>query len=197
MPFSYNGMVVLSENDLKHYGVLGMKWGIRRYQNKDGTLTAAGKKHYTKEFQEREAKQRKATGHSYESYVANHANVHALKSQLNDSELRNSNEYKRYAKALSEYENYEMEYLKAAREGKNIDPYGRKYDTLRAKYEQADANYDKKIGEVYLTNSDRLLTAKLKDLKFPDSLNNENMRELYSEYYSEKYPWDKSLRFLK
>ena len=33
-------------SDLKHYGVLGMKWGIRRYQNEDGTLTAAGKERY-------------------------------------------------------------------------------------------------------------------------------------------------------
>lgn len=31
---------------LSHYGVLGMKWGIRRYQNADGTLTEAGKKRY-------------------------------------------------------------------------------------------------------------------------------------------------------
>lgn len=34
-------------NILAHYGVLGMKWGVRRYQNADGTLTNAGKKRYS------------------------------------------------------------------------------------------------------------------------------------------------------
>ena len=35
-----------SESQLYHHGILGMKWGVRRYQNKDGSLTEAGKKRY-------------------------------------------------------------------------------------------------------------------------------------------------------
>lgn len=37
---------LFSDSYLEHYGVLGMKWGVRRYQNKDGTLTSKGKKRY-------------------------------------------------------------------------------------------------------------------------------------------------------
>ena len=35
-----------SDDYLAHFGILGMKWGIRRYQNKDGSLTALGRKRY-------------------------------------------------------------------------------------------------------------------------------------------------------
>jgi hypothetical protein len=42
--WTYN--YVRSPDELCHHGILGMKWGVRRYQNKDGSLTSAGKKRY-------------------------------------------------------------------------------------------------------------------------------------------------------
>lgn len=40
-------------NELYHHGILGMHWGIRRFQNKDGTLTEAGKKHVSRNSDEK------------------------------------------------------------------------------------------------------------------------------------------------
>lgn len=39
-------LTIYDPNYLSHHGIKGMRWGVRRYQNEDGSLTSAGKKRY-------------------------------------------------------------------------------------------------------------------------------------------------------
>ena len=57
----------MDNNSLKHAGIKGMRWGVRRYQNKDGSLTPAGKNRYYREADKGGYKEQSGTGARYKT----------------------------------------------------------------------------------------------------------------------------------
>ena len=53
------GSIPYDPNYLEHFGILGMKWGVRRYQNPDGSLTPAGRERYNRQMQKEASKDAK------------------------------------------------------------------------------------------------------------------------------------------
>lgn len=95
---------------LKHYGVLGMKWGERRFQNKDGSLTAAGKKRYdeTGEY-----------GYQYHSHTTKKYNRKAAKA-AEKGNTEKAKKFKDRAKRSEELDRREQEYAQRVRGAGNI-----------------------------------------------------------------------------
>jgi hypothetical protein len=78
-----------NESVLEHHGILGMKWGVRRYQNEDGSLTPAGRKRYGDDGQPYKQALDQATKNVQSQFTSpnNHYNFKPVE-LMTDQELR-------------------------------------------------------------------------------------------------------------
>jgi hypothetical protein len=82
------------EDSLAHHGTKGMRWGIRRYQNKDGSLTPAGKKRYKSEMdalkeEERILSKRRTTKNKLDRLAAKKKAIEDQKKELDGDITKN------------------------------------------------------------------------------------------------------------
>lgn len=89
--------VKINNDELYHHGIKGQRWGVRRYQNPDGTLTDAGRKKLLK-FQKKSSK-----------FLSKHAKFEkkaykALKRGNKDALMKYKKKSVKYAKKQAKYE---------------------------------------------------------------------------------------------
>ena len=169
----------IGEDDLYHWGIKGMKWGVRRYQNPDGSLTSAGRKRYMNPDGTLNEKGKKKFGGKEAGGESSSATPSASKraSDMSDADLqarvnrlRNEDAYRDLSKKLGYDEpkteldiqiaqmEKQKKYLELQRDINNLTPKkvskGKKLmETLMNKViEPAATSAGKKLLEQYLTD---------------------------------------------
>ena len=85
-------------SDLRHHGIKGQKWGVRRFQNSDGSLTAAGRKRYgdgkgsSVEDYQNAIKKTKTAGESVENIRKFNNDIKRIKDPAMEKRIRKSTE---------------------------------------------------------------------------------------------------------
>lgn len=80
-----------STNELYHHGILGQKWGVRRYQNPDGTLTPEGKARYFNSDGTLNCEGRKEEKRLYDDVQKNWYKVHNAAANRNNEKIAEIN----------------------------------------------------------------------------------------------------------
>ena len=136
-------MKYIYTSELYHHGIKGQRWGVRRFQNADGTLTNAGKKRYDKLM----SKFHKQYSRDYSSKIelksynktADYMNAVGIK-KFNEKYWKGQKEgTEEYRKFVEKYEKYFQDHL-----NKNLDRTIESYKKNNRYYRKAQELVSKK-----------------------------------------------------
>ena len=168
-------------NELCHFGIKGMKWGVRRYQNEDGSLTPAGKKHYGNMSDDKlqkslykQVKKARANQSDWSNQwnvnntIGKHSKAVEDRYRKDVKKFQSSDEYKKAMRKIAELDK------KAGRGEISQDQYDKQYKNIRKSMYSPDLDTSvrytdngRKYSEAYLKKyGNDLNVAYLKDLGY-------------------------------
>ena len=171
-------------NELYHFGIKGMKWGVRRYQNEDGSLTPAGKKHYGNMSDDKlqkslykQVKKARANQSDWSNQwnvnntIGKHSKAVEDRYRKDVKKFQSSDEYKKAMRKIAELDK------KAERGEISLDQYDKQYKNIRKSMYSPDLDTSvrytdngRKYSEAYLKKyGNDLNVAYLKDLGYNDA----------------------------
>lgn len=100
-------------DELMHYGVLGMKWGVRRYLNKDGSLTSSGRKRVSNKYKTEISKADKDLQKQHNKMYMTSYNEAAKYMNNGGIDKFNKRQEKKYGKKYTSRDGYMKDYERA------------------------------------------------------------------------------------
>lgn len=144
----YLDAVAFGDDYLAHHGIKGQKWGVRRYQNEDGSLTEAGKKRYMSmndkklyKTLKKEIRQRRGAMYGsanrwmYDNEIGEHSKKLREDFRKNKKAYQNTEQYK---KANRAFEIADRKNVSLVESGKiSIEEYQHRLDQLTRDYKKS------------------------------------------------------------